>query len=64
LAEEQQLKGLGAKFFSIDARQQSTQAENVNEDWKAMRDRWEYSHLLRAILSGLALIALLVAIAI
>jgi hypothetical protein len=60
----QQLKGLGAKFFSIDAKQQPDQAESVNKDWKAMRDRWEYSHLLRAILSGIALIALLVTIVI
>lgn len=60
----QQLKGLGAKFFSIGAKQQPTQAESVNKDWRVMRDRWEYSHLLRAILAGIALIALLVAIAI
>jgi len=29
-----------------------------------MRNRWEYSHLVRAVLSGVALIAMLVALAI
>lgn len=59
-----QLNGLGAKFFSIDGKQQPTQVESVNKDWRAMRDRWEYSHLLRAIFSGIALIAILVSVTI
>ncbi len=57
----QQLKGLGAKFFSVDAKRRPTEGEDDSRDWKEMRDRWEYSHLVRAILSGIALVALLVA---
>jgi hypothetical protein len=33
------------------------------EDWKELRDRWEYSHVVRAVLAVIALIALLVAVA-
>jgi hypothetical protein len=33
------------------------------EDWKAMRNRWEYSHLVRAALSVIALVTLTVALA-
>ena len=61
--KRQQLKGLGAKFFSLDAQKRQGQTEDEMQDWKAMRDRWEYSHLLRAVFSAIALISLLIAIA-
>jgi hypothetical protein len=32
--------------------------------WKRFRDRWEYSHVLRAVLSAVALIALTAAVAV
>ena len=51
------LKGASARFFSLGASPRSGQAE---PDWKALRDRWEHSHILRAGL-GLASLALLAA---
>src|SRR5437016_8483075 len=39
----------------LDANRRATQKENDEHDWMTMRDRWEYSHLLRAVLSGIAL---------
>jgi hypothetical protein len=61
----QSLSGLGARFFSVDRRKQSPEAEvrNDNEGWKRFRDRWEYSHVIRAVLSAIALIAVVVAVA-
>jgi hypothetical protein len=61
----QSLSGLGARFFSVDRRKQSPEVEvrNDNEGWKRFRDRWEYSHVIRAVLSAIALIAVVVAVA-
>jgi hypothetical protein len=60
----QQLKGVAAKFFSADMKLRPAGGGNESKDWKVMRDRWEFSHFLRTILSGIALLSLLVAIAI
>jgi Domain of unknown function (DUF1772) len=49
-------------FFSVDERDQ--QAKHLQERWKALRNRWEYSHIIRALLAGIGLIALTVAVAI
>ena len=62
--KNQQLIGLGQVFFSTDpSTQRSAEAEKNGEDWKTMRDRWEYSHLVRAALSVIALVTLTVALA-
>lgn len=62
--KNQELSGIGAKFFSVDPKTRSSKVENTNQDWKRLRDRWEYSHLVRAVLCGIALIALAIALAI
>ncbi|MGH9629945.1 MAG: DUF1772 domain-containing protein [Bryobacteraceae bacterium] len=62
--KDQDLKGLGAKFFSSDPLKRGGVTDTGGENWKSFRDRWEYSHVLRAMLSVIALIALTVAIAI
>jgi len=49
-------------FFSVDAG--NRQAKTLQERWEALRNRWEYSHVTRAILAGLGLIALTIAVAI
>lgn len=55
--EDTKLEGAGAKFFSADPQRAGTpRAMN----WVALRDRWEYSHMVRAALS-LAALALLLA---
>lgn len=48
-----ELKGAGAGFFSFDPLRRNAGSQPL--DWTALRDRWEYSHVMRA---GLALLAL------
>ena len=62
--EGQHLKGVGAGFFSSDPMKRGSVAEKGADDWTRFRNQWEYSHVLRAILSAIALFALFVAIAI
>src|SRR4030081_362734 len=54
-----QLSELGAKFFSPEKEGQV----KTKMDWKRLRDRWEYSHLARAVFSIMALITLTIAVA-
>ena len=72
----QRLTSLGKRFFSAGAARTGTAhstsgrsgsiepdpAESRAENWQRMRDRWEYSHLVRAVLSLIALITLNVAL--
>jgi MFS superfamily sulfate permease-like transporter len=46
--------GAGRRFFSAGASMGS-------EDWKMLRDRWEYSHVARATLAFFSFIALVLA---
>jgi hypothetical protein len=32
--------------------------------WKRIRNRWEYSHVLRAVLAAISLICLVIAVAV
>lgn len=67
--KEQDLASFGKGFFGFDPlRRQGREANpdqpNPDQLWQRLRDRWEYSHVARAILSACALIALLIAVAI
>lgn len=56
----QQLSRAGTAFFRMD-----TGGGRVREsEWTALRDRWEYSHLVRAVLVTIALALLACALAI
>ena len=55
-----QLKGLGARFFRVGM---ANQEGDAHADWTAMRDRWEYSHVLRAALGLISLALLATAVA-
>lgn len=55
---ETELAGASKRFFAIGA------GEGAQGDWKALRDRWEYSHVLRAALASISLLLLVTAIAI
>jgi hypothetical protein len=57
------LEGFGERFFSLDPVKQRAASEEGSDDWRRLRDRWEYSHVARAVLAVIALIALLVAVA-
>ena len=56
----QQLGKAGSKFFGVDP---AGRMEPSQIEWKRLRDRWEHSHIARAVLSMIALIALVVAVA-
>lgn len=55
------LKGAGAGFFSFDPLSRS--GNSGAPDWTVLRDRWEYSHVVRAALALLSLMLLAVAVA-
>jgi hypothetical protein len=58
------LEGLGGEFFALDPMKKGTAAEaGGSAGWKKLRNTWEYSHVLRAVLAAIALIALIVATA-
>ena len=61
--KNQQLEGLGKRFFYPTGPMTERGKEaDTDKDWKTMRDRWEYSHLVRAALSVIALVTLTVAL--
>ena len=51
---DRKLAGGGERFFA-------TSRDLAGRDWTELRDRWEWSHVLRATFSTVALIALLIA---
>jgi hypothetical protein len=51
------LKDAGAGFFKFDPFGRSKPGERLATlDWTVLRDRWEYSHVARAVLATLSLI--------
>jgi len=56
------LKGAGAGFFGFDPLKRSGASERP--DWTLLRDRWELSHVVRAILGGVSLMLLATAVAV
>jgi hypothetical protein len=61
--KDTRLEGLGGEFFALDPMKKGAAAEAGSEGWTKLRDKWEYSHVLRAVLAAIALIALIVATA-
>jgi hypothetical protein len=61
--KDTRLQGLGGEFFALDPMKKGTAAEADAEGWMKLRDKWEYSHVLRAVLAAIALISLIVATA-
>jgi hypothetical protein len=53
------LKGFGGGFFGFGASKSGHQ-----QDWTALRDRWEMSHVVRTGLGVLALVLLVTAVAV
>ena|SRR5947209_238926 len=50
----------GEAFFNVGSGTPGMRADDPN-GWKKMRDRWEYSHIVRAALAGLGFVLLVVA---
>jgi len=59
--KDTRLQGLGGEFLGLDPMKKGTATEAGSEGWKKLRDKWEYSHVLRAVLAAIALISLIVA---
>jgi hypothetical protein len=58
------LKGVSAGFFAFESGQRSGHMRaSIDDRWVSLRNRWEYSHVLRAMLSATSLISLTVAVA-
>jgi hypothetical protein len=57
--EGQSMGSAGTGFFGV-----STKSEGPAPDWTALRDRWEYSHLARAVLTSVSFVALVVSLAV
>jgi hypothetical protein len=55
-----ELKGFGGRFFAFDPLSRS----GVIADWTALRDRWEFSHAVRAAFGVVSLILLAAAVAV
>jgi hypothetical protein len=57
---EQPLGSAGAGFFAVGPK--GTRGADVTrgEEWKSLRNRWEYSHVARAILAIVNLVMLLI----
>jgi hypothetical protein len=49
----------GSGFFSFGAKDMD---KNTAPDWTELRDRWEYSHVARAVCALVSFVALLIAI--
>ncbi len=63
--KDQKMEGMSSHFFSFDPTKQSASATgNGADNWTRLRNRWEFSHVLRAIFAAISLIALIVAISI
>ena len=58
--QDASLKGFGGAFFRFDPLNRAA----PEDAWKHLRDRWEYSHVIRAVLAGMGFVCLVVAIAI
>ncbi|PRD42926.1 hypothetical protein C5748_14260 [Phyllobacterium phragmitis] len=53
------VSSFAASFFRIGAMR-----EDQRLQWTRLRDRWEYSHLARAVASSVSLLALVISLAI
>jgi hypothetical protein len=62
--EGEKLSDAGARFFSFGAQRSRLHHETRLADWTAWRDRWESSHVARAGLALVSLVALMSAIAV
>lgn len=62
LSSGEKLSGFGSVFFSFGANRSRFHNETRSVDWTDLRDRWDYSHVARAALAFVCLIALVIAV--
>ncbi|MCU1258259.1 MAG: hypothetical protein JWO80_1144 [Bryobacterales bacterium] len=56
------LTNAARSFFSVASKSGSD--EGVDDRWERLRDKWEYSHIARAVFAAISLISLTMAVAI
>jgi hypothetical protein len=62
--EAQTRQGFASRFFLSDpAKRSRLEVEELPADWTILRDRWEFSHVVRAALALGSLIMLVIAVA-
>jgi hypothetical protein len=54
-----ELKGVSGSFFAFDP----LSRRGITDDWTALRDRWEFSHAVRAVFGVASLILVAAAVA-
>jgi hypothetical protein len=62
--EGENLDRFSSGFFSLGANRSRLENETRPPDWTRLRDQWEYSHVARAGLAFVSLIALVIAISV
>src|SRR5215831_7331295 len=55
--KDTQLEGAAGGFLSLDPMKQGAASEDAGEDWRKLRARWEYLHLVQAIFAVIAFVA-------
>jgi hypothetical protein len=60
--KDQNLQGVGGGFFAFLSTRRAQATGDPHKAWMQARDRWEYSHVLRAVLSAAAYLSLLLAV--
>src|SRR5438552_2102026 len=58
-----QLSGAARTFFSA-SQNRSTYQNTANDQWERLRNRWEYSHIVRAVLAVISLVSMTIAVAV
>lgn len=61
--KDHDLTGLGKGFFATGRKEDAQSSEGDDDLWKRYRDRWERSHVIRAVFAMLSLALLVIAIA-
>lgn len=61
--KDQKLSEAGAKFFETAHINATDRGSTGITDWRSFRNRWENSHVVRAILSAIAFVAITLVIA-
>jgi Anthrone oxygenase len=58
------LAGFSGGFLRFDPMKRDAPEDSGENMWKRIRNRWEYSHVLRAVLAAISLICLVIAVAV
>jgi hypothetical protein len=55
------LPNVAQRFFSVEERDR--QGKRLQDKWEALRNKWEYSHIARAVFAAIGLVSLTIAVA-